>query len=292
MLKKREDRGQKNRVEGVYVWLREVEKEESVESVIWLLRNSTGDSCCYTWSDSLPLQLCEPHAQYDFTTSSLPLEIPFFHAAPSPCSLLSVCCGGALTEKQVHDLVSPLFPKRVWASPRLSSARRAWPKSPVRVMCFLDSRLHSAAVAGGAAVVIPSPFIVSSQREAKQALTLQWLSVSAESLLLFFALKWAFASFFPVELFPGIDPVHVQLWPRGGITPRMTFAFVYVCIYWGCASSNSCLLTPTPWPTPVLWERHSQHSDCLPQIQKVNPLSHWEAAMMPIIQVTGLFRLY
>lgn len=34
MLKKREDRGQKNRVEGVYVWLREVEKEESVESVI------------------------------------------------------------------------------------------------------------------------------------------------------------------------------------------------------------------------------------------------------------------
>lgn len=40
-------------------------------------------------------------------------------------------------------------------------------------MCFLDSRLHSAAVAGGAAVVIPSPFIVSSQREAKLALTLQ-----------------------------------------------------------------------------------------------------------------------
>lgn len=29
--------------------------------------------------DSLPLQLCWPHAQYDFTTSSLSLEILFFH---------------------------------------------------------------------------------------------------------------------------------------------------------------------------------------------------------------------
>lgn len=74
--------------------MREVEKaleRMRAESVIWLLRNSTGDSCCYTRSDSLPLQLCRPYAQYDFTTSSLSLEIPFFHAALSPPSPLSVC---------------------------------------------------------------------------------------------------------------------------------------------------------------------------------------------------------
>ena len=68
-----------------------IRERARAESVIWLLRNSAGDSCRYTWSDSLPLQLCGPHAQYDFTTSSLSLEIPFFHAALSPPSLLSVC---------------------------------------------------------------------------------------------------------------------------------------------------------------------------------------------------------
>lgn len=98
---------------------REREKKKnggSVESVIWLLRNSTGDSCRYTRSDSLPLQLCEPHAQYDFTTSSPSLEIPLFFL-----SLLTLFppVSVTLTESQVHVLVTPLLRRRVRASPGL-----------------------------------------------------------------------------------------------------------------------------------------------------------------------------
>lgn len=73
-------------------------------------RNSAGDSCCYTWSDSLPPQLCGPHAQYDFTTSPLSLEIPLFRAALPASSLVLRFCGAALTERQVQELVSTLSP--------------------------------------------------------------------------------------------------------------------------------------------------------------------------------------
>lgn len=64
------------------------------------------DSCCCTCSHSLPAQLCRPHAQYDFPTSSLALEIPLFHAALS--ALLR--CGAAPPERQVQELVSARFP--------------------------------------------------------------------------------------------------------------------------------------------------------------------------------------
>lgn len=74
---------------------------------------TSDDSRCYTWSDSLPLQLCRPHAQYDFTTSSPSLEILFLnfflHAAPSPSPLLSICPDAVLTDRQVKSLVTCLW---------------------------------------------------------------------------------------------------------------------------------------------------------------------------------------
>lgn len=89
---------------------------------------TSGDSRCYTWTDSLPLQLYRPHAQYDFTTSSPSLEIPFFiflHAAPSPSPLLSICSDAILTERQVKSLVTCLFPTPVSGSLWLQLASRA-----------------------------------------------------------------------------------------------------------------------------------------------------------------------
>lgn len=114
------------------------------------LRNSAGDSCCYTWSDSLPLQLCRPHAQYDFTTSPLSLEIPLFRAALSASSSASGLT--ALTERQVQELVSALFPKQASASPWCCSARRARPESPVRVMCLLGISQKGARMVPGTPV--------------------------------------------------------------------------------------------------------------------------------------------
>lgn len=122
-----------------------IRERQRTESVIWLLRNSTGDSCCYTWSDSLPLQLCRPHAQYDFTTSSLSLEIPFFHTALStpfsPVMVLAV-----LSWQRSRCTISSFF-----SSPNGSvlhsgfSQLEGLDQISVRVMCLSYSSLHSAA---------------------------------------------------------------------------------------------------------------------------------------------------
>lgn len=129
-------------------------ERERAESVIWLLRNSIGDSCCYTWSDSLPLQLCGPHVQYDFTTSSMSLEIPsssFFSTAPSRPLLSCQFAGGVvLTQRQVHVLVTLLFPEWLRISLRLESARTVWHKNVFQSHVFI---LQWASQCDGVAVI-------------------------------------------------------------------------------------------------------------------------------------------
>lgn len=83
-------------------------------SVIWLQRNCTSDSCCYTWSDSLLLQLRWPHVQYDFTRSFPVLGNSFIFTHTS----------SLLTERQVHDLVIPLFPERLSIPVKIQPERR------------------------------------------------------------------------------------------------------------------------------------------------------------------------
>lgn len=125
-------------------------QRERAESVIWLLRNSIGDSCCYTWSDSLPLQLCGPHVQYDFTTSSMSLEIPssfFFSKEPSRPLLSCQFAGGVvLTQRQVHVLVTLLFPERLRISLRLESARTVRHKNVFQSHVLSYSELHGVTV--------------------------------------------------------------------------------------------------------------------------------------------------
>lgn len=133
-------------------WAMEKGRGKSVcsrgRSVIWLQRNCASDSCCYTWSDSLLLQLRWPHVQYDFTRSFPVLgnSFFFFHGHLSPASLL--------TERQVHDLVIPLFPE--W----LSIPVKIQPDRQEHKVCLSHSRLHRAA---GAGVVVITQFTTARQ---------------------------------------------------------------------------------------------------------------------------------
>jgi len=83
-----------------------------------------------------------PHAQYDFTTSSPSLEIPFssffFHPALSPPFPSCQCALAVFTlkERQVHDLVILFFAEWFCASLRPEGPK----KHPVRGTMCLSGR--------------------------------------------------------------------------------------------------------------------------------------------------------